>query len=140
MTNTRDQNERELKKAAMLQFQDYVGKGKYVSVPTAAKYLDMTERSVFRWLSLENLFFITLTDLERLTRFFQKVHSVVDGWTKIVTGWNPDKRKITIAVTRDFYNEKCLKILNNPNLTPDKKITKLTRQTLRRWAQEGKTK
>ena len=110
----------------------------YVSPATAAAMISKSDRTIYRWLSSERIFFISIEDCQILLTLVEAILEVRKSWVDIVTGW--DNSKIHAAVVLDFYDLNRRRVLDNPNLSIDAKVAKLTRSTMRRWAEKESLK
>jgi hypothetical protein len=77
----------------------YVGPGR-ISPETAAVFLGVSYRSVYRWLGARasRMYLPPIEALPLIENFIERVEGIRAGWTEIVTSWkttaNPDVRAV----------------------------------------------
>lgn len=107
----------------------------FLSPQTAAAFVAHSPRSIYRWLGAGKIAFISREDCENIVSLVEKVMEIRKSWIEIVTSWSDPG--IHAAVILDLYDHNRRKVLDNPDLSIDEKVKKLTRATLRRWVEKG---
>jgi hypothetical protein len=108
-----------------------------VSPEIASKFLGVSYRTVYRWLSTETAFFVTRADMEKLYDFFKQVDAVNDSWRGLLLEYPKMKKGLHRAVLTHFVNGQIIRTIENKNLSDKEKARQLTIKTLRAWGKHG---
>jgi len=109
--------------------------GSMLSPEVMSRFLGVSYRTIYRWLTPSPFFLPKLKDCEIISSFLTRVQNLRSEWRPLAEKWESLGFK---AVEKDIrltlFNPKLLSILEAGDLTPDEKIEELVMRSLRSLA------